>query len=112
MAITNLLLRPISSLVLYRVYNERQGRYSTFGFPGLGGLASTGPAPHGSSGRGSYENLDHTNPPHQSVPSPIRDVESQNFAQKWSTNANNQIVFFTFRGLHWKDIRRHDVYSV
>ena len=82
MAITNLLLRPITSLVLYRVYNERNGRYSTFGFPGLGGMTSTtGNAfgtTHPSSGRGSYENIDNT-VPHQSVPSPIRDVESNNF---------------------------------
>ncbi|CAG2170292.1 unnamed protein product [Oppiella nova] len=77
MAITNLMLRPITSLVLLRIYNERNGRYSTFGFPGLGGLnPSGGPAGGGgNTGRGSYENIDGS-APRQSVPSPIHDVEA------------------------------------
>ena len=74
MAISNLLLRPITSLMLLRLYNERQGRYSSFGFPGLGSLGDTrlgSSGTHGpSAGRGPYENIDSTIP-HQSVPSPI-----------------------------------------
>ncbi len=77
MAIANLLLRPISSLVLLRVYNERCGRYSSLGFPGLGGLSPSrgNDLSGGGAGRGSYENIDNA-APRQSVPSPIRDVES------------------------------------
>ncbi|XP_054153019.1 type-1 angiotensin II receptor-associated protein-like [Oppia nitens] len=91
MAITNLLLRPITSLVMLRVFNERSGRYSTFGFPGLGSVnpsaanagsgvfGSTGGIGGGGPGRGSYENIDGQNRvPHQSVPSPIHDVEANN----------------------------------
>jgi hypothetical protein len=81
--IANLLLRPISSLVMLRVYNERCGRYSSFGFPGLSGLNPTGSVLSGggggvgagTTGRGSYENID-SGVPHQSVPSPIRDIDS------------------------------------
>jgi hypothetical protein len=77
MAIANLLLRPISSLVLLRVYNERCGRYSSFGFPGLGGSSPSrgNDLSGGGAGRGAYENIDNA-VPRQSVPSPIRDVES------------------------------------
>jgi len=85
MAIANLLLRPISSLVLLRVYNERCGRYSTFGFPGLSGLnpSNGNNTRGGGTGRGAYENLD-SGVPHQAVPSPIHDVESNNppFSEK------------------------------
>ncbi len=76
-------LSPITSLILYRVYNERNGRYSTFGITGLGCLASNPTkafgADHTSSSRGSYKNLDPNNGPHQAVLSPIRDVETNNF---------------------------------
>lgn len=69
MVITNLLLRPITSLVLLRFYNERAGRYSALNIPGFGSFGSTGAA------RGSYEDLDGRigttvgGAPHQSVPS-------------------------------------------
>ncbi|KAI1309373.1 Type-1 angiotensin II receptor-associated protein-like [Halotydeus destructor] len=64
MVITNLLLRPITSLVLLRFFNERSGRFSSsplfsaFGAP-FGGLVS---------GRSAYEDIDRT--PHQSIPRP------------------------------------------
>ncbi|CAG2122759.1 unnamed protein product [Medioppia subpectinata] len=89
MAITNLLLRPITSLVLLRVYNERNGRYSTFGIPGLGGLNPSGGGAGmfgtggGAGGRGSYENIDGAaaggGAPRQAVPSPIHDLEANNY---------------------------------
>jgi len=56
MAITNLLLRPITSLVLLRFYHERAGRYSGINFPGLPGFGSTG-VTHPYQTRGSYEDL-------------------------------------------------------
>lgn len=55
MVITNLLLRPITALVLLRFYNERSGQYSSFLPTGLGtGFAS----PFGPVARGSYEDID------------------------------------------------------
>lgn len=77
MAITNLLLRPITSLVLLRFYNERAGRYATLNIPGFGNFGATG-------GRGSYEDLDVAGPgparpqPHQSVPSNHRSELNSN----------------------------------
>lgn len=81
MSIANLLLRPITSLVLLRFYNDRAGRYatSTIGFPGLGSFGSI-PGSNAGTMRGSYEDIDGH---HQSVPrstldtgSPRRDTES------------------------------------
>ena len=60
MAITNLLLRPITSLVLLRFYHERSGRYDGFpGLPGFGapGFGSTGTTHHPYQNRDSYEDL-------------------------------------------------------
>lgn len=82
MVITNLLLRPITSLVLLRIYNERAGRFSSLLFPGIPGFDGTG----GLGSRGSYEDLDvgrggggigrNAAPPtHQSVPPPPRATE-------------------------------------
>lgn len=52
MIITNLLLRPVTSLVLLRFYNDRSGRYSSN--PLFGGLA----APFTSNTRAAYEDID------------------------------------------------------
>lgn len=54
MSIFNVVVRPVSSIILLRLFNERSGRYSTFGIPGL------------NFGRGPYEDIDH--PVSQSVP--------------------------------------------
>ncbi|XP_023220915.1 type-1 angiotensin II receptor-associated protein-like [Centruroides sculpturatus] len=54
MSIANIVIRPISAIILLRIYNERSGRYSTFSIPGL------------NFGRGPYEDID--NPVPQSVP--------------------------------------------
>ncbi|RWS27037.1 type-1 angiotensin II receptor-associated protein-like protein [Leptotrombidium deliense] len=64
MVIVNLLLRPITSLILLRFYNERAGRYSNYGIPGF--------AP--GSGRGSYEDLDTSH--RQTVPPSAVDTTS------------------------------------
>lgn len=64
MCIVNLLLRPITSLVLLRFYNERAGRFSAINFPGLPGFGTTG-----FTDRASYEDLERTRlGPHQSIP--------------------------------------------
>lgn len=54
MSIANIVVRPLSAILLLRIYNERSGRYSTFSIPGL------------NFGRGPYEDIDHPVP--QSVP--------------------------------------------
>ncbi len=44
MAIINLLIKPFSSFVLYRIYQDRGGHYSDFGIPGMpnmGGASGT-----------------------------------------------------------------------
>lgn len=74
MAIINLLLRPLTCLLLLKVFNERCGRYSTFGLPGLGSLGTNNIPSQPVGSRGSYENLDAAMP-RQSVPSPIHEVE-------------------------------------
>lgn len=62
MIIVNLLLRPITSLVLLRFYNERVGHQSAINFlPGFGATGFTD--------RGSYEDLERGRmAPQQSVP--------------------------------------------
>jgi hypothetical protein len=72
MVITNLLLRPITSLVLLRFYNERSGRYSSFLPPSF----SSGFG--GSPGRSSYEDIDAAGrgPPR----APTADVENPRHA--------------------------------
>ena len=36
MAITNLILKPFTSFVLFRIYQDRGGQYSDFRFPEFG----------------------------------------------------------------------------
>lgn len=57
MSIVNLLLKPVSCFLLYRIYQDRGGIYDTFTIPGL----STRPG-------GTYENIDQ--------PVPTNNVES------------------------------------
>lgn len=80
--ITNLLLRPVSSLVLLRFYNER-GRLSSMNFSGLPVFgASAGEQRIPGTNRASYEDLDRQPirprdlPPHQSIPSHHRSSDS------------------------------------
>ncbi|KAH6933899.1 hypothetical protein HPB50_018680 [Hyalomma asiaticum] len=58
-AIVNLLFRPVSSVFLLRIFNERGGRYADLGIPNFAGGV-------GSSGRGQYDDIDQTTT--QSVP--------------------------------------------
>lgn len=47
-----------------------------FGIPGLNGVSTSGSGlSRGGAGRGNYENIDNA-VPHQSVPSPIREVDN------------------------------------
>lgn len=57
-AIVNLLFRPVSSVFLLRIFNERGGRYADLGIPNFAGGVSTG--------RGQYDDIDQTTT--QSVP--------------------------------------------
>lgn len=87
MLIVNLLLRPITSLILLRFYNER-GRLSSINFSGLpvfGASTSAGESRIPGASRASYEDLDRQPirpkdipPPthHQSVPSHHRSSDS------------------------------------
>lgn len=58
-AIVNLLFRPVSSVFLLRIFNERGGRYADLGIPNFAGGV-------GSTGRGQYDDIDQTTT--QSVP--------------------------------------------
>ncbi|EEC07596.1 conserved hypothetical protein [Ixodes scapularis] len=62
MAIVLLLFRPISSILLLRIFNERGGRYADLGIPNFGGAVGGG----GLGGRGQYDDIDQTTT--QSVP--------------------------------------------
>ena len=42
MAIVNLILRPFSSFVLFRISQDRGGQYSDFGIPGMPGMPGFG----------------------------------------------------------------------
>ncbi|XP_064642834.1 type-1 angiotensin II receptor-associated protein-like isoform X2 [Lineus longissimus] len=73
MSIVNLLLKPFTSFIVYRIYQERGGSYGDFGIPGIPGLGGS------SSGGPGYENIDRqssgnnsveTAEPHQSFEKP------------------------------------------
>lgn len=49
MAITNLILKPFTAFLLWRIYQDRGGRFSDFHFPQFGGSPSH---------QGNYENID------------------------------------------------------
>jgi len=42
MSITNLIIKPFTSFVLYRLYQERGGQYGDFNFPGMPGFGVGG----------------------------------------------------------------------
>ena len=52
MAIVNLIIKPFTSFVLYRMYQDRGGNYSDFGISGIPGIPNLG----GSSGKFPFEN--------------------------------------------------------
>jgi hypothetical protein len=63
MVIVNLLLRPVTSLILLRFYNERAGSFSAINFPGLSGFGANSFAD-----RSAYEDLERSRlGPHQQV---------------------------------------------
>ena len=51
MAIVNLIIKPFTSFVLYRMYQDRGGNYSDFGISGIPGIPNLG----GSSGKFAFE---------------------------------------------------------
>lgn len=89
MLIVNLLIRPITSLLLLRYYNERSGRYNDFTIPGFSdygasrrsGFGAEGTT--GTLGRSAYEDIDNRPyqqaPSHQDTAAPTRDL----FDNKW-----------------------------
>ncbi|XP_060575278.1 type-1 angiotensin II receptor-associated protein-like [Ruditapes philippinarum] len=54
MAIVNLIVKPITAFLLYRIYRDRGGSYSDFNIPGVGNLPGFGGSPQHS----AYENID------------------------------------------------------
>lgn len=66
-AIVNLIMRPVSSIILFRIMNERSGEYNSFGIPNLGNYFGSGGSAPSSVHRGTYENIDQPVPP-QCVP--------------------------------------------
>lgn len=65
-AIVNLIMRPISSIILFRVMNERSGEYDNLGIPNFGNYFGGGGGANAGH-RGPYENIDQPVPP-QCVP--------------------------------------------
>jgi len=54
MSVLNLILKPITAFLLFRIYKDRGGNYSDFSIPGVGNLPGFGAGHHG----GAYENID------------------------------------------------------
>ncbi|XP_061197781.1 type-1 angiotensin II receptor-associated protein-like [Saccostrea echinata] len=52
MVITNLILKPLTAFLLWRIYQDRGGRFSDFNFPNLPQFGGSPP------GQGNYENID------------------------------------------------------
>ncbi|XP_048751380.1 type-1 angiotensin II receptor-associated protein-like isoform X1 [Ostrea edulis] len=52
MTITNLILKPFTAFLMWRIYQDRGGRFSDFNFPNMPQFG--GPPP----GQGNYENID------------------------------------------------------
>ncbi|KAH3824043.1 type-1 angiotensin II receptor-associated protein-like [Dreissena polymorpha] len=55
MSIVNLIIKPVTAFLIYRIYGERGGSYGDFHIPGVGNLPSFNP---GSPTRGAYEDID------------------------------------------------------
>lgn len=53
MAIVNLIIKPITAFLIYRIYRERGGSYSDFNIPGVGNLPGFGSPQHS-----AYEDID------------------------------------------------------
>ncbi|ELT95481.1 hypothetical protein CAPTEDRAFT_220979 [Capitella teleta] len=68
MAIVNLILKPFSSFILYRLYQDRGGQYSggEFGIPGVSAFGGSSGSAHGS----NYENIDQASPAQIETASP------------------------------------------
>lgn len=64
MCITNLIIKPISAFLLYRIYKERGGNYGDLNIPGIRNLPGFG---GGSPQHGPYENIDQPLPPNNST---------------------------------------------
>ncbi|KAK3578021.1 hypothetical protein CHS0354_027234 [Potamilus streckersoni] len=61
MAIVNLILKPFTAFLLFRVSQERGGNYAAISFPGVSNLPGFG-------GRGGmYEDIDHSSPQHTNI---------------------------------------------
>lgn len=71
MMIVHLLIRPVSSIFLLRIFNERGGRYADLGIPNFGGGAAGG-------SRNQYDDIDQTTT--QSVPKTGLDTGSPGHA--------------------------------
>lgn len=56
MSIVNLMARPVTSVVLFRLANERGGNYNDIGVPNLAQYFGSGPS--GAASRGPYEDID------------------------------------------------------
>ncbi|KAK2180113.1 hypothetical protein NP493_459g02063 [Ridgeia piscesae] len=64
MAILNLLFKPLSSFVLFRLYQERGGNYSDLSIPGLPDFGLGGvPGQNRYQGPGGYQNPNQSSPP-------------------------------------------------
>ncbi|CAH1774271.1 unnamed protein product [Owenia fusiformis] len=64
MSIVNLIIKPITSFILYRIYQDRGGSYANFNIPGM--PTFTGSPQH----HGGYDNID------QAQPVPSNNVET------------------------------------
>ena len=42
MSILNLIIKPVTAFLLYRIYRDRGGNYSDFAIPGVGNLPGFG----------------------------------------------------------------------
>ncbi|KAL3861085.1 hypothetical protein ACJMK2_007166 [Sinanodonta woodiana] len=61
MAIVNLIIKPFTAFLLFRVSQERGGNYSVINFPGVSNFPGFG-------GRGgTYEDIDRSSPQHASI---------------------------------------------
>lgn len=77
MAIINLLLRPITSIMLFKIFSERSGRFSDYDYSAIRGFQ-----------QGPYENIDH--PANQSVPKTSMDTGSpvhEHYSNPWKLPA-------------------------
>ncbi|XP_052759983.1 type-1 angiotensin II receptor-associated protein-like [Mya arenaria] len=72
MSIVNLIIKPVTAFLVYRIYRERGGSYGDFTIPGVGNLPSFNIG--GSPSHGPYENID--TPP--TAPAPTDEEQAYN----------------------------------